>query len=118
MPGWGPSLLSLNELPFSWAITANFPQRGTSELEWEAEWGEEGVPGLGTTWAEVQRWDLSARLGGWETGWPTDLGLHDPPPPVATTVELSIGSIHGSRGLTCWRLQPVLPSLGLGSERK
>ncbi|XP_022419285.1 uncharacterized protein LOC111169396 [Delphinapterus leucas] len=47
-----------------------------------------------------------------------DLGLHDPPPPVATTVELSIGSIHGSRGLTCWRLQPVLPSLGLGSERK
>ncbi|TKC49770.1 hypothetical protein EI555_002490, partial [Monodon monoceros] len=30
----------------------------------------------------------------------------------------AIGSIHGSRGLTCWRLQPVLPSLGLGSERK
>lgn len=118
MPGWGPSLLSLNELPFSWAITANFPRRGTSELEWEAEWGEEDVPGLGTTWAKVQRWDLSACLGSWETGRPTDLGLHDPPLPVATTVELSIGSIHGSRGLTCWRLQPVLPSLGLGSEWK
>ncbi|KAB0403461.1 hypothetical protein E2I00_001911, partial [Balaenoptera physalus] len=84
----------------------------------EAEWGEEDVAGLGTAWAKVQRWDLAGCLGGWETGRPTDFGLHDPPPPVPTTVELSIGSIRGSRGLTLLEASasPALSGSGVRAE--
>lgn len=117
--GGAPPRSVERNFPSTGVIRANFLEEVPLSRSRKAlsRWSRErrGLPGLGTAWAKLQRWDPLGGLEAWEGRQAMELGLVMPPPQSQAT--RAFHGLRGARGRAAMRLSQSC-RMGLGSEGK